>query len=291
MFIKLFISLLIPEFAFMASTGAPAVKGAVIHEIPGLHKINSYTIEPLIISPSAVAIDGITGQILYKKNHSSVSPIASITKLVTAYEYLKKTNNDLDRLITLYPSDARVGGKSSVYQGEIGTARDFLHLALIASDNSAAMALARAGGFVDSFSDDVGALTKKLELTETKLSDPTGLSSKNVSTALEVARLAREIFKNPIIASAASESNYVFKPYNSIVARKLSTTDDLLQTSLFHINSAKTGYTEDSGYSFVMQADNGMGQEIIITILGAPTSRDRFQDAKTIAWWIFENFE
>ncbi len=291
MFIKLFISLLIPELVLISQPGNPAVKGAVIHEIPGLHKINSYTIEPLIISPSAVAIDATTGQILYKKNHSSVRPIASITKLITAYEYLQKTNNDLDRLITLYPADARVGGKRTVYQGEIGTARDFLYLALIASDNSAAMALARAGGFVDSFSDDAVELTKKLGLTETKLSDPTGLSSKNVSTALEVARLAREIFKNPIIASVASESGYVFKPYNSNAARTVSTTDDLLQTSLFHINSAKTGYTEDAGYSFVMKADNGQGQEIVITILGAPTSKNRFQDAKTIAWWIFENFE
>lgn len=288
MFIKLFISLLIPKLVL---TGTPSVKGVSIHEIPGLNKVNAYTIEPLIVSPSAVAIDATTGQILYKKNHSSLRPIASITKLVTAYEYLKKTNNDLDRLITLNPADKRDGGRRIVYQGEIGTARDFLHLALIASDNSAAMALARAGGFADSFSDVVAKLKQELGLTETNLSDPTGLSSKNVSTALEVARLAREIFKNPIIASAASESNYVFQPYNSNVARKLATTDDLLTTSLFHINSAKTGYTEDAGYSFVVKADNGKGQEIIITILGAPTSDARFQDAKTIAWWIFENFE
>lgn len=291
MIIKLLISLLIPGLALIPQSGIPLVKGAAIREIPGFRKTNTYAVEPLIVSPSAVAIAAATGQILYKKNHSSSRPIASITKLITAYEYLKKTDGDLDRLITMDPTDERVGGRRTIYRGETGTARDFLHLALIASDNSAAMALARAGGFVDTFSNDVVDFNKELGLIQTNLSDPAGLSSKNVSTALEVARLAQKILKNTIIASITSESGYFFQPHNALVRRKLATTDDLLETTLFSITAAKTGYTEDAGYCFVVKARNDKGKEIIVTILGAPTSEDRFQDAKAIAWWIFENFE
>jgi len=289
MLTKLLLALLIPQFSLTSSLGL--VRGATTSTMQGWSKTNQYAIEPIISAPSAVVIDAQSGQILFKKNADQERPIASITKLVTAYTYLKKTNYDLERKITFLKSDVRNGGKRNIYQGEIGTARDYLNMALIASDNSAATVLARAGDFLENFSQETGEILAQLNLTHTSLKEPTGLSDQNISTALETARLAQLVFKEREMVDIAGKDSYIFSPLYSNRKRLIKTTDRLLGTELFNVVAGKTGYTKEAGYNFVLKAGNNVGKEIIITILGAPTSRDRFQDAKALAWWVFANFE
>ena len=274
---------------------SPQVKGVVtIKESPGWQKISRYNIEPIISAPSAVVIDAETGRILFKKNHIDPRPIASITKLMTVYAYLKKTDYDLDRQITMLKTDERNGGQRNIYRGEIGSARDFLNIALIASDNSAAAALARAGGFLDDFEKVSAQIAQEIDLKNTDLKEPTGLNPSNTSTALDIARLGQTVFSEDAIGEIAQQARYIFSPLNSKNKRDIKSTNDLLGTSLFKITAAKTGYTKDAGYCLVLKAapiDSNSGKKIIIAILGAPSSEDRFQDAKALAWWVFENFE
>ncbi len=294
MLTKLLLALLIPQLTLLPIS--PQVKGRTvdINKIPGWQKINRYNIEPIISAPSAVVIDDETGRILFKKNHSAPRPIASITKLMTVYAYLKKTDYDLDRQITMLKIDERNGGQRNIYRGETGSARDFLNISLIASDNSAAAALARAGGFLDNFADVSAEIAKKLNLKNIDLKEPTGLNPLNASTALDIARLGQAVFSQIGISEIASQAQYIFSPLNSTRKRIIKSTNDLLGTSLFKITAAKTGYTKDAGYCLVLKAgqiDKNSNKRIIIAILGAPTSEDRFQDAKALAWWVFENFE
>lgn len=294
MLIKLLLALLIPQLTL--SPIYPQVKGTSvdINKAPGWQKINRYNIEPIISAPSAVAIDDETGRILFKKNHTDSRPIASITKLMTVYAYLKKTDYDLDRQITMLKIDERNGGQRNIYMGETGSGRDFLNIALIASDNSAAAALARAGGFLDDFANISDQIGQELDLKNTDLKEPTGLNPLNASTALDMARLGQAVFSKIDISEIARQAQYIFSPLNSKRKRTIKSTNDLLGTSLFKITAAKTGYTKDAGYCLVLKAapaDSNSGKEIIIAILGAPTSEDRFQDGKTLAWWVFENFE
>jgi len=293
MFLKLLLALLIPQLTLMPVS--PQVKGVVtIKESPGWQKISRYNIEPIISAPSAVVIDAETGRILFKKNHIDPRPIASITKLMTVYAYLKKTDYDLDRQITMLKTDERNGGQRNIYRGEIGSARDFLNIALIASDNSAAAALARAGGFLDDFEKVSAQIAQEIDLKNTDLKEPTGLNPSNTSTALDIARLGQTVFSEDAIGEIAQQARYIFSPLNSKNKRDIKSTNDLLGTSLFKITAAKTGYTKDAGYCLVLKAapiDSNSGKKIIIAILGAPSSEDRFQDAKALAWWVFENFE
>lgn len=293
MLTKLLLAFLIPQLALSPS---PQVKGVSvdIDKAPGWQKTNHYNIEPIISAPSAVVIDAKTGRILFKKNHMDQRPIASITKLMTVYAYLRKTDYDLDRQITMLKTDERNGGQRNIYRGEIGQARDFLNIALIASDNSAAAALARAGGFLDDFAAASAQIAQEFDLKNTDLKEPTGLGPLNISTAFDVARLSQAVFSETAVSDAARQAQYIFSPLNSARKRTIKSTNDLLGTRLFNISSAKTGYTKDAGYCIVLKAspfDSKSGKEIIIAVLGAPSSNDRFQDAKSLAWWVFENFE
>lgn len=267
------------------------VKGVSVQRSPGWYKTNPFAIEPIISSPSAVVIDGETGQVLFKKKYDVVRPVASISKLMAAYLYLQKTNSDLLRVITLLPSDERNGGKRFIFRGDAGTADDFLNAALIGSDNSAIVALTRSARLLENYTEEARKVSDRYQLTNTSFVDPTGLDARNTSTALEIARLANIVWSDKHIAEISAKKQYDFAPKGSSRKRVIISTNDLLNTNVFTITDGKTGYTKEAGYSLVTKATDRKGKEIIITVLGAPTEFDRFADAKALGYWIFENFE
>jgi D-alanyl-D-alanine endopeptidase (penicillin-binding protein 7) len=288
MLIKLLLALLIPNLSL---TGTGIVKGATVVNPSGLVKVNLSAIEPIISAPAAVAIDVATGKPLFQKHPQDKRPIASLTKLITAYTYLKKTNSDLKKVITLEESDKKAGSVRKILPGEQGTALDFLKIALVASDNNAAVALARAGGFLDTAEKELNESARELGLKATYLKEPSGLEKENVSTAMEVAKMARRVFKNQMIQNIVQQKDFFFTPFNSKKRRLIKATNELLKTSLFKVLAGKTGYTPEAGYCLVLKAENQQKKEIIVTVLGAESSQKRFQDAKAIAWWVFENYE
>jgi len=290
MFIKFILGILITGLALPQPSGI-IVKGISASVSPGWQKSNQLAIEPIITSPAAVIIDADSGQILYKKNQDEPRSVASITKLFTSYLYLQQTDADLERQITLQGSDERNGGQRYVYRGETGTAFDFLNLALIPSDNSAAVALARAGGFSDNYAEIAASTLKNLGLVNTKFSEPSGLDNQDMSTAYEIAQLGRQIFKRQELASIVNQPSYAFKPLNSDYTRQIPSTNDLLTSDLFEVTAGKTGYTTEAGYCLVLKAAGKSGKELLIAVLGAPSSDARFQDAKILMWWAMQNFK
>ena len=291
MFTKILLALLMPNLLLTALPQGEMVKGVSVQRTPGWYKTNPLTIEPIISSPSAVVIDGETGQVLFKKNQDVVRPVASISKLMATYMYLQKTNSDLIREITLKPSDERNGGKKFIFKGDAGTADDFLNVALIGSDNSAITALARSAQLLENYKEEARRVSAKYQLTNTSFIEPTGLDARNTSTALEIARLANIVWGDKHIAEISAKKQYDFVPKGSSRKRVIISTNDLLNTNVFTITAGKTGYTKEAGYSLVTKAIDHKGKEIIITVLGAPTEFDRFADAKALGYWIFENFE
>jgi len=120
-----------------------------------------------------------------------IVPIASITKLMTAMVVLD-ANLPMDEVITITDSDASTIKKSHsrLHDGMTFTRSELLNLALMSSENRAALALARTypGGTM-MFVMAMNTKASELGMLNTKFFDPTGLDSDNVSTAQDLVKM------------------------------------------------------------------------------------------------------
>ncbi len=241
-----------------------------------------------LTAKSAVVIDKASGAVLWEKNKDEVRAIGSITKLMTALVLLEN-NPGWEQTFELTAQDRTNGGLQHLLYSDPIKLRDIMAVALIASDNSSAMVLARASGL--SQEDFVAAMNSKakdLGLQHTSFSDPTGLSPDNVSTAEEVIKLATEAFKYPDIRNFANQDKYNFKSVGGH-DYAVKSTNKLLK-SFINIAAAKTGFINKAGYCIVAEVEDN-GQTILAAILGSETDADRFQDLKMLSYWVSKNFK
>jgi len=255
------------------------------------YKKNPNNLGPILESASAAVIDEETGKILFAKEAEQKRPLASITKLAAILTYFK-TQTDWNQLVAITADDRQPGGKRNLYPQEKIIAKDLVYLALIGSDNDAVTALTRSTGLAaDEFAQRINQETRELGLANTIIKEPTGLSPNNISTALDVAKLARQAFREPTIAQASILKIFSFSPAGSKITRQIYNTNQLLDNNLVKITAGKTGSTEAAKYSLTVRAENNQGKKIIVALLGAPTDNLRFRETKNLIWWTFENYD
>jgi D-alanyl-D-alanine carboxypeptidase (penicillin-binding protein 5/6) len=245
-----------------------------------------------IDSSSSIAIDRDSGTVLWNDDSTARRPIASITKLMTAYVFLN-SNPDLDKTYELQKEDVRVGGKSFIYPGDQVKLKDLFYLTLVGSDNTAAVALARSIGLTEAeFVAKMNQQAVDFGLKDTKFEDISGLSNGNVSTAREVLILAKKCLANPKIRDTTIEASYEFSTVGGRDVKVLS-TDALL--SVFPIDGiniigGKTGHTDEAGYCFVGEFVNQAGHKIISVVMGTNSNEDRFAETKKLVKWAYDNY-
>ena len=229
---------------------------------------------------------------LYEKNSVAKQPIASITKLMTVLVFLDH-NPGWDTEYVITPDDNVVGGKNNLFTGETVVVKDIWNTTLIASDNSATMALAHSTKLSEKeFVLAMNEKAKKLALFDTNFSEPTGLSERNVSTARDIARLAKEALSHEEIRYTTTIKDYSFETKEGRV-KKIDSTDYLLYSdSGDKINTlgGKTGYTEGAGYCFVGKFSDETKEEIISVVLNSNGKNDRFKETRTLVNWVFDNY-
>ena len=163
-----------------------------------------------LASSKALIINQNTGEVIYAKNTGLTTPIASITKLMTAMVMLD-ANQPFDEM--LYVSDEDVDyikSTSSRLSVGAGLSRgDMLQLALMASENRAASAIGHnyPGGKY-AFVKAMNAKAKVLGLVNTRFVDPTGLDSENVSTAEDLAKMVQAAYQYPDIRLATTSPSH-----------------------------------------------------------------------------------
>jgi serine-type D-Ala-D-Ala endopeptidase (penicillin-binding protein 7) len=161
-------------------------------------------------SSVALVVDQDTNEVLFSKNPDAVLPIASITKLMTAV-VVSEAQLPLDEVLTVTQDDVDTekGSRSRLRVGTQLTREEMLHLALMASENRAAHALGRHyPGGLDAF---VAAMNKKaadLGMNDTHYVEPTGLSSKNQSSATDLATLVKAAHGFPLIRELSTSPEY-----------------------------------------------------------------------------------
>lgn len=238
-----------------------------------------------IRSSAALVLDQRSGEVLYEKQASRQVPIASITKLMTAMVVLD-AGLDLDEVLTITRDDVDTL-KNSYSRLPVGTRltrEQTLLLALMSSANRAAHTLSRfypggEGAFVAAMNRKADAIG----MANTRFVGPTGLSSDNVSTAADVARLVDAAYSYPLIREFTTTSRAKIN-----VGRRplrFQNTNSLVNSSRWTIGLSKTGYISEAGKCLVMQTSVA-DRSVVIVLLGASSKRTRIADAQRIKRWV-----
>jgi serine-type D-Ala-D-Ala endopeptidase (penicillin-binding protein 7) len=242
---------------------------------------------PHLKSSGVLVLDAATGQTLYSKNADEVTPIASLTKIMTAMVVMDaKLALDEAVQITVEDIDLIKNSRSRLPVGSHFRRDDLMRLALMASDNRAASALGRNyPGGLPAFVDAMNAKAGKLGLKATHFVDASGLAPGNVSSAQDLGRLVAEASKYALIKEySTTEAVNVTLPDSK---RKLSfvNTNQLVRGSDWQIGLSKTGYISESGKCLVMQAMIA-NQPIVIVLLDSWGKLTRVGDANRIRKWL-----
>lgn len=245
---------------------------------------------PLLKSAGALVLDPTTGQTLYSKNADEVTPIASITKVMTAMVVLDaKLPLDEPIQITGEDIDLLKNTKSRLPIGSHFRRDDLMRLALMASDNRAASALGRNfPGGLPAFVDAMNAKARELGLTHTRFVDSSGLAPGNVSSAGDLGKMVVAASNYELIREySTTEAVNVTLPDSK---RKLSfvNTNRLVRGSDWQIGLSKTGYISESGLCLVMQAMIA-NQPVVIVLLDSWGKLTRTADAQRIKKWLEKN--
>jgi D-alanyl-D-alanine endopeptidase (penicillin-binding protein 7) len=236
---------------------------------------------------SALLVNYANGRVLYAKNADIPRPIASITKLVTAMVVLDH-KIDLTRAETITSEDARNSSRSRLRAGYQLSVLDLLYAALLNSDNRAARALARTTcGNTELFVKEMNDKAKNLGLRNTVFYEPTGLDSRNVSTAQEVAIMLHHAYDYDLIRQITSEKSRVCRLLNKRNKYvRMANTNDIVG-SKYRVLSGKTGYIQESGYCLTTMVQNGSGEKLTCVVLGVPGNNLRFREARRLVDWGF----
>jgi D-alanyl-D-alanine endopeptidase (penicillin-binding protein 7) len=238
-------------------------------------------------SSAVLVMDEQTGEVLYGKNIDAVVPIASITKLMTAMVTLD-ARLDLNEQIEITTEEIEItrasGAKARLPRGAALSRDDLLHLALMASDNRAAAALASSyPGGVDAFVAAMNAKARLLDMTDSRFADPTGLTPENVSSAGDLAKLVRAANDYPLIREYSTSPSHEV----TIGGRRVQfgNTNALVRSDDWEIGLQKTGFIRAAGRCLVMYAKLA-ARPVVIVLLDSVGKYTRLVDAARIREWL-----
>ncbi len=238
-------------------------------------------------SSVALVIDQDTNKVLLSKNESAVLPIASLTKLMTGLvlaeaqlpmdESITITYDDVD---TVKKSHSRLAVGTTLSRGEL------MHLALMSSENRAAHALGRTyPGGLHHFVSSMNAKARELGMRDTHYVDPTGLQSRNRSSAKDLAILVASAYQRTILRDLSTSPSHQLDLGSRVLEYKNS--NRLIQDPAWQIGLQKTGYISEAGRCLVMQANVG-GRKLIMVFLDATGRASRAHDAERVRQWVMQ---
>ena len=233
----------------------------------------------------ALVVDEMTGELLIAKNVDEVHAVASITKLKTALVILE-ARVPLSELVEIGSEDVDTarGTRSRLKLGAQLSRNDLLHLALMASENRAAHALGRSyPGGLAAFVESMNAKARELGMMRTRFVDPTGLSSANVATAADLARLVRESHRHALIRQYSTNASHEVTVGSRVL--RFNNTNRLVASANWDIGVSKTGYINEAGKCLVMQAML-QGRPMVIVLLDSWGKLTRIGDANRIKKWL-----
>jgi len=240
-----------------------------------------------LLSANAVVIDPADGQIVYSKAANEVTPIASLTKLMTAMVVLDGAQ-PLDEALAIDMGDFDYlkGSHSRLRMGATLSRDEMLKLALMSSENRAASTLARHyPGGTPAFVSAMNAKAALLGLSNTRFEDPTGLSPRNVSTANDLARMVQAAAAYPVIRTHSTTSAHFVEVQPTGQTLGFNNSNALIKSGTWDIQLQKTGYIREAGRCVVMLATVA-SKPMVIVLLDSIGKVARLGDAQRVKYWL-----
>jgi D-alanyl-D-alanine endopeptidase (penicillin-binding protein 7) len=277
------------------ASGKSSTHAAKAHKVAALasmkaqsRKVAFSDVDPkrlALYSASALVIDQSTGLSLLEKHPDAVVPIASISKLMTAMVVLD-AKLDLNEVIAIGDDDvdALKGTRSRLPVGTTMTRQTAMLLALMSSENRAAHSLGRhyPGGLA-AFVVAMNRKAQSLGMNNSRFLEPTGLSSNNVASAHDLARMVAAAARYPEIRAFSTTADAKVELNGHI--RDFNNTNALVRSDSWEIGVSKTGYISEAGRCLVMQA-RVADKPVVIVLLDSVGKMTRVGDANRIKRWI-----
>ncbi|WP_324256063.1 D-alanyl-D-alanine endopeptidase [Niveibacterium sp. 24ML] len=240
---------------------------------------------PLLMSNAFIVQEVGSGKVLLERNATSVLPIASITKLMTAMVVLDaKLSLSEPLTITEDDTDKLKFTSSRLIVGTTMTREELIHLALMSSENRAAAALGRNyPGGIEAFIAAMNQKAASLGLVETTFHDSTGLNPHNVSSARDLARMVTAATHYPLIREFSTDDEEIVDVRGR--AQTFRNTNGLVKSPDWQIGLSKTGFINEAGRCLVMQAWLA-DKPMVIVLLDSVGKFTRVADAQRIKRWI-----
>ena len=253
-------------------------------QLAGLHKQDELSLKSAV----ALIIDQDTREVLFSKNEQAVLPIASLTKLMTGL-VVSEAKLPMDEMITITQDDVDTekGSSSRLRVGTTLSRADAMHLALMSSENRAAHALGRTyPGGLQTFVALMNAKAQSLGMKDTQYVEPTGLSSRNQSSAKDLATLVNVAYQDAQLRAYSTSPSYQVAVGKKTL--QYNTTNRLVKHPDWDIGIQKTGYISEAGQCLVMQAKVA-GRKLIMVFLDSAGKLSRIADAERVRHWVEVN--
>jgi D-alanyl-D-alanine carboxypeptidase (penicillin-binding protein 5/6) len=242
---------------------------------------------PQIDARAWALVDARTGDVLASHAASRQLPVASTTKLMTAYVALKEL--PLDKIVRAAPYEAEYGESLlGLRPGQRISVRDLLYGLILRSGNDAAFDLARAGaGSESAFVAQMNRYAAALGLSNSHYANPIGLDQRgNYSSAGDLVALTRRLLRDPAFARIAASRSALLRSLRP--SRRISTINELLALAPW-VNGVKTGHTFGARYVLV-GSGRRKGVELIAAVVGTETDEERFDDTLDLLEYGFSQY-
>jgi D-alanyl-D-alanine carboxypeptidase len=237
---------------------------------------------------NSVVYEVTTGKVINGSLNTEEVSIASISKLMTIYTVLS-AQQDMDEKLTV---TANKTSNTKLSKGMRLTRSDLVELALVSSDNVAAITLAENyPGGMTFFVYQMNEHAKMLGMTNTGFVEPTGLSPMNYSSVADIVKLTKAVSQFKPVQEAAQTQKEVTEVVEGIKAVKIKQNKfrhreviTSQRTITAHptikyfgkegIITIKTGFTRAAGFCVTMLVQSN-DKLYNITVLGAKTKQER----------------
>jgi serine-type D-Ala-D-Ala carboxypeptidase (penicillin-binding protein 5/6) len=242
---------------------------------------------PHLQSRSWGVIDARSGDVLASHALTKALPIASTTKLMTAYVSMKDL--PLDKIVRAQPYEPEYGESlMGLRTGQRISVRDLLYGLILRSGNDAAHTLAiDAAGSEKRFVAQMNRYAAALGLSHTHYANPVGLDQKgSYSSAGDLMTLTEHLLAEPAFAKIADSRSAVLRSVHP--RRKIESINELLEMAPW-VTGVKTGHTFGAEYVLVGSGQKH-GIKLISAVVGAWTDEERFDGNLALLEWGFSQY-